>query len=72
MGRIFIWFYVLMIFVFAIYGNWWGDEAYKGFAANLGKAVVWPVIIFPVLGKIIGAILMVGMVIFLNLFVRRR
>ncbi|KAF1691560.1 hypothetical protein CSC62_15765 [Pseudoxanthomonas jiangsuensis] len=65
MGRLLLGFYVLLIFVFAIYGNWWGDNAYKGFWFNLGGAVFWPVILFPGLGKVIGGILMVAFVGFL-------
>ena len=46
MGRIAIVIYVLLIFAFAIYGNWWGDFAYKGFAFNFGRALIWPALMF--------------------------
>ena len=62
MGRVAIVIYVLLIFAFAIYGNWWGDFAYKGFAYNLGRSLIWPVIIFPGIGKAIGAVVLVGVI----------
>lgn len=62
MGRIVVGFYVLMIFVFAIYGNWWGANAYKGFFYNLGQSLIWPVIILPGLGKAIGALVLLGLI----------
>lgn len=62
MGRFVLGAYVLLIFVFAIYGNWWGAYAFKGFAFNLGRAVVWPVILFPSLGKVIGGLVVLVMV----------
>ncbi len=51
--------YFAIALVFAIYGATFGDYAYKGFAYNLGAAVVWPVMIFPGLGKIIGVIVLI-------------
>lgn len=62
MGRFVLSVYVLLIFVFAIYGNWWGAYAFKGFGFNLGRAVVWPVILFPSLGKVIGGLVVIVMV----------
>ena len=65
MGRVVGGLYALLIVVFAIYGNWWGAYAYKGFMFNLGRALIWPVIIFPVLGKIIGGIVLVVVILLL-------
>ena len=62
MGRVVLGVYVLLIFVFAIYGNWWGDYAYNGFAFNFGRALVWPVILLPGLGKAIGALVLLGLI----------
>ena len=67
MGRVIAGIYVLLIFVFAIYGNWWGDYAYRGFAYNLGIALIWPAILFPGLGKALGALLLLGFLGFLAL-----
>ena len=65
MGRVVGGLYALLAVVFAIYGNWWGAYAYKGFAYNLGRGLIWPVIIFPVLGKIIGGIVLVVVIVLL-------
>ncbi|RDZ27471.1 hypothetical protein [Lysobacter silvisoli] len=66
MGRVVLGVYVVLIFVFAIYGNWWGDYAYKGFAFNFGRALIWPVIIIPGLGKAIGMLVLLGVIGFLT------
>lgn len=42
-----------------------GQYAYKGFAYNLGRPVLWPTIVIPVLGQILGAIVLVGVLIFI-------
>lgn len=57
--------YTLAIVPFALYGTFWGEYAYKGFAYNLGRSVLWPTIVFPVLGQILGAIVLVGVLIFI-------
>jgi len=57
--------YTLAIVPFALYGAFWGEYAYKGFAYNLGRSVLWPTIVFPVLGQILGAIVLVGVLIFI-------
>lgn len=66
----FIWFYVLMIVIVAIYGNWWGDFAYRGFGYNLGRALFWPFVMFPGVGKAVGGIIIVGLVLFAVFFMR--
>lgn len=62
MGRVVLSVYVLLIFVFAIYGNWWGTYAYKGFFFNLGRSLIWPVILFPSVGKAIGLLVVLVVV----------
>lgn len=57
--------YTSVIVPFALYGTFWGEYAYKGFAYNLGRSVLWPTIVFPVLGQILGAIVLVGVLIFI-------
>ena len=52
--------YFIIAIIFAFYGNWWGDDAYRGFAYNVGKSIIWPAIIFPSLGKILGGIVLLG------------
>ena len=63
-----IWIYVALIFVFAIYGTWFGDYAFKGFAANLGRALFWPGILFPSLGKALGAVVLLAFIGWLTFF----
>lgn len=62
MGRLFVTLYVILIVVFAIYGTWWGDYAFKGIWFNLGRAVIWPAILLPSFGKLIGALVLIGIV----------
>lgn len=67
MARIAIGVYVILIFVFALYGNWWGDYAFKGLAYNFGRALFWPAILIPGLGKALGVLVLLGFVGFLTL-----
>ena len=62
MGRAFEVGYAILIVVFAIYGTLWGDYAFKGFWFNFGRAMIWPVIVLPGLGKLIGAARLLGFV----------
>lgn len=64
--------YVALIFVFWIYLSNWGALAYKGAAYNLGRALIWPVVIFPSLGQIIGGIVIIGLVLLVTIFARKR
>ena len=68
MKNFLILFYVVMIVGFAIYGANWGDYSYKGFAYNLGRSLLWPVIIFPSIGKAIGTMLILGFVGYVSFF----
>lgn len=53
-----IWGYFSIALLFALYGTWFGPQSYKGFMANLGSAVVWPAVIFPSLGYVIGGVVL--------------
>jgi hypothetical protein len=64
MKRVVLGLYALCVVVFAIYGNWWGTFAYKGFAYNLGRALIWPAIILPGVGKIIGVAILIAFILF--------
>lgn len=57
--------YFVIALLFAIYGSIWGAESYKGFAYNLGMSVIWPAILFPVIGKIVGGIIFLIFIAFL-------
>lgn len=62
------WIYVALIGVFALYGTWFGDNAYRGFGYNLGRALVWPTILFPSIGAAIGGLVIVAFVGWLTFF----
>ena len=62
MGRLILVAYVALIVVFATYGAWWGDYAFKGFWFNFGRALIWPVTFLPSLGELIAAVLLIGIV----------
>lgn len=49
--------YLVIGFFFAIYQHFWGQYSYKSFAYNIGQGLVWPAVMFPVVGKIVGEIL---------------
>jgi hypothetical protein len=67
MGRKILGVYVLLVFVFALYGNWWGDYAYRGFGYNLGRALLWPTNFIPGLGQAIGLFVLLAVIAFLTL-----
>jgi membrane-bound ClpP family serine protease len=54
--------YVVIAILFGIYGSLFGDYDYRGFMYNLGRGLVWPTIIFPSLGKIIGGIILLAVI----------
>jgi hypothetical protein len=54
--------YLVIGLLTAIYLSIWGASAYKGFAYNAGSGLVWPLVIFPGLGKIIGGIILVAII----------
>ena len=49
--------YLVIGFFFAVYKHFWGQYNYKSFAYNIGQGFVWPAVMFPVVGKIVGGIL---------------
>lgn len=49
--------YLVIGFFFAIYQHFLGQYNYKPFTYNLGQGLVWPAVMFPVIGKIVGGIL---------------
>ncbi|BEP57020.1 hypothetical protein GmRootV118_42640 [Variovorax sp. V118] len=58
--------YLAIGVLFALYGWLFGDNSYKSFAYNLGTGIAWPIMLFPGLGKILGAgilALFVGLVL---------
>lgn len=59
--------YLVIGFFFAIYQHFWGQYNYKSFAYNIGQGLVWPAVMFPTVGKIIGGILILCLVGFLTM-----
>ena len=70
MGRKILGVYIALIFVFALYGNWWGDYAYRGFGYNLGRALIWPAILFPGVGEALGLLVLLVVIGYLTFFKR--
>lgn len=64
--------YVTLIPLFWIYLSNWGALAHKGAAYNLGRALIWPAVVFPSLGQAIGGIIIVALVLYATFFVRKR
>lgn len=48
--------YFVIALGYAIWQTYFGS-AQSGFFANLGSGIVWPAIMFPMLGKIVGGII---------------
>lgn len=57
--------YALIGLGYAIYSHFFGELSYKGFGYQLGQGLVWPLVMFPGLGKIVGALLVTAMVAFI-------
>lgn len=64
--------YFSIALLFAFYGWLFGDDKYRGFAYNAGKALVWPTIIFPSLGAFIGGIIMVVVIGYIVFFAKKK
>lgn len=58
--------YLAIGVVFALYGWLFGDNSYKSFAYNLGMGLVWPVMIFPALGQVMGVVILVAFIALLT------
>lgn len=50
--------YLVIAMGFTVYESLFGAENYRGFFYNFGKSLVWPFLVFPILGKIVGSILL--------------
>ncbi len=59
--------YAMIGFFFAIYQHFWGYYNYKSFAYNIGQGIFWPAVMFPSVGKLIGGLLILGMVVLVSL-----
>lgn len=57
-----VYFFIALLYTF--YGWLFGSTKYASFFYNLGRGVVWPVHMFPVLGSIITAAIILALVAF--------
>ena len=60
--------YLFIALLFGTYGWLFGQFKYRGFFYNLGKGIVWPVTMFPALGIIISAIIILAFVVLIVIF----
>ena len=51
--------YLVIGLLFALYQHFWGQYNYKPFMFNVGQGLVWPAMLFPSVGKLIGGILII-------------
>lgn len=54
--------------LYALYAWMFGDTAHKSFAYNLGQGLVWPAVMFPSLGKLIGGAVLVIFILAITIF----
>ena len=54
--------YLGISLLFALYGWLLGPFSHKGLAYNLGRAIFWPTIMFPSLGGVLTAVILVGVI----------
>lgn len=64
-------FYVLIAILVCTYGTFFGDYSHKGFAYNLGRSVIWPAVIFPSLGHVVGGVLIIAFIVYITLFAKK-
>lgn len=64
--------YSVTVLIAVGYFEIWGVHAHDSFFANLGRAAVWPAVMFPVLGRIVGGLVWVVVIVAILLLVRRR
>lgn len=54
--------YLAIALASALYLSLWGPSAYRGFAYNLGSGLIWPVVLFPGLGKLLGGLILLAVI----------
>jgi len=64
--------YAVIGILVTLYEWLFGSHAYKGLAYALGQGVVWPAVVFPGLGKAIGGLIWIVVVVVLFLFVKTK
>ncbi|BDT66698.1 hypothetical protein os1_08620 [Comamonadaceae bacterium OS-1] len=51
--------YLVVGLLFGLQQWIWGAMAYRGLAFNLGRALVWPAVMFPAFGQAVAGIIIV-------------
>jgi hypothetical protein len=70
--KVFVRIYAVIAVASWIYLSIWGASSGRGWAFNLGSAVVWPAVIFPSVGKAIGGIVIVAVVVGVLFFAKKK
>lgn len=60
--------YVAIGILYGLYNAIWGIYQYKGFIYNMGRGLMWPFIMFPVLGQLLALAIILAMLAGLTLF----
>lgn len=55
--------YAVVGLLFGLQQGIWGDMAYKGLMYNMGRGLVWPVLMFPAFGQIVAGIIIVLVIV---------
>lgn len=58
--------YIIVGIIYTLYGSFFGEYAHNGFFYNLGRGIIWPATMFPIVGKTIGAIIILFGVLWLT------
>lgn len=53
--------------LYTFYSYFFGKGEYESFAYNIGQGIVWPASMFPVLGQILGGIIILAFIGFVVL-----
>lgn len=64
--------YGATVVIAAICFNFWGQYAFRGFAYNLGRAAVWPAVVFPTIGTILSGLIWLLVIGAVLVLVRRQ
>ena len=68
-GPIMVVAYMVITVCVSFYRATWRETAFRGFAWNFGQSLFWPFFLFPGLGKFIGGVLL--LIIILGVVLRR-
>lgn len=70
--RYLIGLYGVTVLIAAVCFDIWGRYAYKGFFFNLGQGLIWPAVVFPSLGKLIGGLIWLVVIVGVLALANRR